>query len=67
MCGIALKAHHFLQEMAAKSDVLFGVALCHYNALLSECKMCVCKKTLDFFHKTCYNNHAVFENDFYIF
>ena len=26
-----------MQEMAAKSDVLFGVALCHYNALLSEC------------------------------
>ena len=30
-------------------------------------KMYVCKKTLDFFHKTCYNNYAVFENDFYIF
>ena len=56
-----------MQEMAAKSDVLFGVALCRYNALLLECKMCVCKKTLDFFHKTCYNNYAVFENDFYIF
>lgn len=40
-----------MQEMAAKSDVLFGVALCHYNALLSECKMCVCKKHLTFFIK----------------
>ena len=39
----------------------------HKLSLLSECKMCVCKKTLDFFHKTCYNKYAVFENDFYIF
>ena len=45
----------------------FVLPYVNYNSLLSECKMCVCKKTLDFFHKTCYNNHAVFENDFYIF
>lgn len=40
-----------MQEMAAKSDVLFGVALCHYNALLSECKCVFVKKHLTFFIK----------------
>lgn len=44
-----------MQEMVAKSDVLFCVALCHYNALLSECNQsakCVfVKKHLTFFIK----------------